>query len=403
MEVFKRIIIVILIFLVIIYLGLCIFIWTKGKNLLSEKLSQLIGKEVNIGSLYISPPYTISIIDLKIEELLTIDKIKLEPSIIGLFLGQHGLNKLLLFRPTVSLVRSENAKFNINEIIDSIKLRRSKSKKKSKVIFFIKEAILKDGKITFQDKRAKLTFDILPLQMSTITSLRNFKTRINLEARAISDNGQNLGKISAAGWLNFFKKDMDVKLSLNDTEVAYFAAYFKKFFRKVKSGKLFFTADMVSRDNDLTIDCHLKTHDLRFSDESLIVDAQDKKITLFGNISGLVLDTLIGSGGGGIFDFSIHTKFDRPRLEGLQFKGNIFKEPIKNIFKRGPEQGVEVIKRIGKDFEALGKELKEQFKDIGDAFKGLKPQEIEEETEADNADSESQDTDTVDTGLEVQQ
>ncbi|MFC1645897.1 DUF748 domain-containing protein [Candidatus Omnitrophota bacterium] len=368
MNVFKRIIVIALLLSVTTYVGICVFVWVKGKDLLSEKLSEAIGKEVIVGSLYVIPPYSISIGDLSIDGLLTIDRIKLEPSIAGLLAGQRGLNKLTLTKPKVSLVRIDN-KLNINEVIDNIKSRRPVTKKKSKSNFFIKEAIIKGGEVTFYDKVADMSFGIMPLEMSVITSLKDFKTRINLEAQLVSEDRGSLGDISVAGWLNLLRKDMDAKLYLKDAEVAYFSPYFKKFFKNVKSGKLFLTADMVSQDNELTVDCHLETRDLKFSEETLIVDAQDKKITLFGNIFGLALDTLTGSASGSIFDFSIHTKFDRPRLEGLQLHGNIFKEPIKNIFKSGPEEGIEAIKKIGKDFEAIGKEFKEQFKDIGDMFK----------------------------------
>lgn len=368
MNVFKRIIIIVLLLSVVTYLGVYIFVWAKGKDLLSQRLSEAIGKEVIIGSLYIIPPYSISIGDLSVDGLLTIDSVKVELSIIGLLAGKNGLNKLSLIKPKVSLVRTDN-KLNINEVIDNIKSKRPMTEKKSKVNFFVKEAIIEGGEVTFYDKVAEISFGIMPLEMSVITSLKDFKTRINLEAQLVSEDRGSLGDISAVGWLNLLRKDMDAKLYLKDAEVAYFSPYLKKFFKNVKSGKLFLTADMVSQDNDLTIDCHLETHDLKFSEETLIVDVQNKKITLFGNIFGLALDTLMGSAKGGIFDFSFHTKFDRPRLEGLQFHGNIFKEPIKNIFKNGPEEGIKTIKKIGKDFEAIGKEFKDQFKGIGDMFK----------------------------------
>jgi len=382
MRVFKLIIITILILSIIIYLGIFGFVWTKGKVILSSKLEELIGRKVSIGSLYIIPPYSVCISDLRIERLLTVDKIRIEPSITGLLAGKPGLNKLFLSNPVFSLVRIDKKTLNISQIIDSIKSKRAGTKR-SGTNFFVKEAIVEEGEIEFYDETVDLYFGITPLSMSVITSLKDFKTRINLAAQLVSSNKKEVGDISAAGWMNILKKDMDAIFYLDDLEVVYFSPYFKKIFKNIKSGRLFFTADMVSQNNDLTVDCHLETRGLKFSDEeSIISDTQENEFALVDNISGIVFDTLIGPRGGGIFDFSIHTKFDRPRLEGLQLKGNIFQAPIANLFKRGSEEGIDTIKKIGKDFEAIGKEFKEQFKDIGDMFKkqtedvgSLEPQE----------------------------
>ncbi|MFC1709756.1 DUF748 domain-containing protein [Candidatus Omnitrophota bacterium] len=370
MKILKKILIISLILLVVIYLGACVFVWVSGKALVSLKADEKAGLEVSIGSMYIIPPYSLAINRLEIKDLLSIEKIIIEPSIVGLLAGKFGLNKVVFSKPILSLVRTEGSQYNVREVADNIKSKRTATQSKGKVDFFIKEAIIEDGEINFYDKSADLSLGIKPLNISVITSLKDFKTRINLESRVVSKAEKDIGDVSLNGWLNFLKKDMDAKFDLSDVDVVYFSPYFKKFLRNVKSGKLQFSADLVSDDNDLTIDCHLETQDLGFSDEeSLVSDTEEDKFALLGNLSGIVLDTFMGPSGGGVYDFSIKTKFDRPRVESLKFHGNIFQEPIKNIFKKGPQEGVEAIKKIGKDFEAVGKEFKQQFEDIGDMFK----------------------------------
>lgn len=370
MKIVRKVIILALVVVVFIFFGVYVFVGVTGKSILSQSLSKKIGKEVQIGSFYIMPPYVISIGNLEIKDLISVERIKLEPSISGLLAGRFGINKLVLIRPKLSLERLDYSRFNFHETIDYIKSKRETAERKSRVDFFVKEAIIEEGEISFDDRVAGLSFSIVPLEASVITSLKDFKTRVNLEAPVVSSDKRELGRLSANGWLNFLKKDMDAELHFSDAEIVYFSPYFKNLVKKVKSGKLFFTATMVSQDNDLNINCHLETRGLKFSDEeSLLIDSQEKKIALFGNIAGVFFDTLIGPAGGGIFDFSIRTKFDRPRLEGLQFEGNIFQRPLENIFRRGPEEGVEAIKKIGKDFEAVGKKFKEQFEDIGEIFK----------------------------------
>ena len=395
MKIFKRIIITILFFLIIIYLGLGVFIWTRGKVLLTKRLSQEVGREVRIGSLYLVPPYSININDLEIKNILFVDRVKLEPSIIGLLLGRLGLNKLIVNKPEISIVRLKPNKLNIDEVIDFIEQRQSEkrvgiytnesrnisSKKAQEVNFFVKEAIIKYGSISFDDKIARISFSISAIDFSVVTELMDFKTRVNLDAKVLSDKDTNLGLIWASGWLNFVKKDMDAKFSLEDVDVSYFSPYFREFLKGAKSGKLLLTAKMISKNNNLVINCQLETRNLSFVDETLIVDVEDKKITLFNNLTGIIFGTLFGPGSAGIFDFSIHTKFDCPRLEGLRFKGNIFKEPIKKIFEGGHKEKIEAVKKVGKDFEAIGKELKEQFKGMKDIFKDFKVKVIKEENE----------------------
>lgn len=361
MKILKSITVAAAVVLAIIFLCLNIFTLTVGKSLLSNRLSQAVGKNVKIGSLYIMPLYSVTLNNLKIEDFLTVDKITIEPSLSSLFLAKFGLNKFIMLNPKVSLIRLSDTKFNINEIID-----RGKSQPSGGKIYFVKEAIVHNAQIYCKDTVTGVSFDIAPINASAITSLLDFKTRLKLDAKAVSQDKQNLGTIKGNGWLNFMKKDMDAQFSLEDADLVYFSVFFKKFLRKIKSGELQFSADMVSRSNDLTVDCHIETRNLRFGDdEALIFSVKDKEITAFDNLSGIVLNTLIGPGSGGIFDFSIHTKFDHPKLEGLKFKGNIFKESIKNIIQELPKEITkETVENIKDDFKAIGKELKEQFKDI---------------------------------------
>lgn len=372
MKILRNIIIIVVILLIVAYLSIFIFVSTNGKALVSENLKNILGRDVYVGSVYLTPPFSININNLEIKDLAKLNSIKVEPSILGLFFGRTVLNKLTIVNPAVSIVRLTDSQFNFSPVVGHMK--RSQGKK---VEFIVKEAFIRQGRINFKDKTQDISFDISPINISVVTSLIDRKTRINLDAQAISADGQNLANISASGWLNFFKKDMDAELSIKDVELIYFTAYFKDFLRKVKSGKLFFDANMVSKNNDLLIDCHLETHNLRFIEqESQATDTQQKVVDLFDNLSSVILGALIGPGGGGIFDFSIHTKFDNPKLEGLQFKGNIFKEPIRKMIEE-PEETIEKFKKVGEEFEKVGKELKEQFKGIEDIFKGLGKEEAD--------------------------
>ncbi|MDD5355611.1 MAG: DUF748 domain-containing protein [Candidatus Omnitrophica bacterium] len=390
MKAFKKIIIAVIIILAILYLGINIFIATKGRELLTASLTQAIGKEVSVSSINFVPPYSVVVNDFEIEDFVFVEKINLEPSIIGLFLGKLGLNKFVVVKPEVYITRISDKELNISPIIDNImKMQAGANSGKSQDInFFIKDVIARDAKVTLEDKTVGVSLGIVLAKGSVHTNPLTLKTIIDFKADIVSAKDERLGKASMSGWLNFVRKNMKARFDIEDLNAAYFYPYFSKFLSKVESGEISFSADLSSKDNDLDINCHLAARNLKFGSQPLVIDVNGKQITLADNLSGLLLDSVIGPGGNGIFDFSIRTKFDNPKLEGLQFKGNIFKSSIKNIIKKAPQENIDAIKSIGKDFESVGKELKEQFKDIGSVFKSFKKQVVVEEQAAETENGE---------------
>jgi len=380
MRAFKKIIIVIVVVLAILYLGINIFIAAKGKELLTDSLTQVIGKEVSVSSVNFIPPYSVVVKDFEIEDFVSVSKIKVEPSIIGLFLGKIALNKLVVVKPEVYIARISDTQLNINPIIDNVMKMQAgpgagaSSSKSQNVNIFIKDIIAKDGNVVLEDKTVGVYLGLAFNKASVNTNSLTLRTAVNLSANILSSENKAIGRASMSGWLNFARKDMQARFDIEDLDAVYFYPYFSKFLSKVDSGEILFSADMSSKSNDLEVNCHLAAHNLKFSSQPLVIDVNGQQITLADNLSNLVLDSVIGQGGNGIFDFSIHTKFDNPKLEGLQFKGNIFTNSVKNIIKKVPQENIDAIKSIGKDFESVGKELKEQFKGIGDVFKGFKKQ-----------------------------
>jgi len=374
-KLFVKLFILVAVLVCLFFIVVNVFVNLKGKTIISSKLSQLLEKDVTIGSISILPPYSVSVKDFEIAEVFSAKLIKFEPSLIGFFFVKVGLNNLIIENPSLVILRDKKSVFNIQKIINTVKSNRSKpkkTKKDTKKSFFIKEVIIRNGKLFFKDESVESEFFIKPVEFYAITTLRGFKTNLYLLAPLESASRMKIGEVNAKGWLNFVNKDMDVVASFKDIDAVFVSNYFnKKFLKEIKSGKITLAADMISENNDLTINCHLETNNLQFGEEDLFIDSDDNKPVIFGNLSGILLDSLIGPGGKGVFDFSINTKFDRPRLESLQFEGNVFQTPVKNLIKSIPLEGKETIEKIGNDFKEIGKEFEKQFKDIGDQFKSL--------------------------------
>lgn len=369
MRAIKTIIIWLLILSVVIYVGASVLVATTGKAILSKTASDILGRETKVGSLSLLPPYTISINDLEVKDFVSVSNIKIEPSIISFLIGKIGLNKLVISKPALNLVRLDQTKFNFNEILDNITKKFQGQKKKE---IFAKEVYIDNGSISFVDKITNVAFDISSINLSAITGL-DLKTRIKVAAKAEEKSGQELADLGADGWINLLRKDMDAKVSLDVLDIAYAKGYFSNFAKNIQSGKILFSSNLVSKNNDLTVDCHVEAKDLVFKSAEAAGEAESKQAALFNNISGIVFSTILAPGSKGLFDFSIHTKLDNPKLEGLKFSGNIYAAPIQNMIQ-SPKETAEQFKKVGEDFKAIGKQMKEQFKKgdyqgIADMFK----------------------------------
>jgi len=370
MRVLKAIIIWLAVLIVVIYVGASVFIATAGKDILAKTASDILGRETKVGSLSLLPPYTISINNLEVKDFVKVSNIKIEPSIVSFLIGKIGFNKLIISKPALNLVRLDTVKFNFNEMLDNIAKKFQGQEKKD---VFAKELLIDNGHISFVDKVASVNFNISSIDLSVITGL-DLKTRIKANAKAQETSGQNFADLEVDGWVNFLRKDMDAKVSLNVLDISYAKGYFNNYAKNIRSGKLLFSSNLVSKSNDLTVDCHVEAKDLVFKSEEAVSETENKQAALFNNISGIVFSTILAPGSKGVFDFSIHTKLDSPKLEGLRFQGNIYAAPISEMLK-SPEKTAEQFKKVGEDFEAIGKQIKEQFKKgdyqgIVDIFKG---------------------------------
>jgi len=271
MRAFKKIIIVIVVVLAILYLGINIFIAAKGKELLTDSLTQVIGKEVSVSSVNFIPPYSVVVKDFEIEDFVSVSKIKVEPSIIGLFLGKIVLNKLVVVKPEVYIARISDTQLNISPIIDNVMKMQAgpgagaSSSKSQNVNIFIKDIIAKDGNVVLEDKTVGVSLGLAFNKASVNTNPLTLRTAVNLSANILSSENKAIGRASMSGWLNFARKDMQARFDIEDLDAVYFYPYFSKFLSKVDSGEILFSADMSSKSNDLEVNCHLAAHNLKFS------------------------------------------------------------------------------------------------------------------------------------------
>ena len=80
-------------------------------------------------------------------------------------------------------------------------------------------------------------------------------------------------------------------------------------------------------------------------------------------MTNIIFSSILPSQGKVVFDFSVHTKMDRPKFEHVKLKGTFLQSMMGGLsVKSSSGQSIEDFKQIGDQFKAIGKEFKKAFK-----------------------------------------
>ena len=355
----KRIIWIVVI-ITIIYVVLNIGVSSFGKKLLVSRIESIVKQKTSVQGLNISFPLTVNINSLNIEGLFKADFISASPSILGFLAGKIVLNELKVIRPELTIVRNHDNSYN---------LPKFDSKGKPPQVFLAGLKI-RNGKFIFFDKKSdtlgsnengyKVAVNSIYVNVSKIifppTSLF---TRFKLSALVGDSQGIPKGRISGAGWIDFGKKDMDGKLELSDMDATYLAPYYGGMIstKKLVSAKLNFTTGLKAKNNNLTVKCHTEFSDVIYekpaekTEKISDIDLVPNAMKLFSDATGKI-----------VFDFSINTKLDNPRIDLLNMQGTMAQAAGQNLANQNPADVIQKIKDNVDQFKQIGKDLKEMFK-----------------------------------------
>lgn len=337
--------------LAIILTGLNIGFLLFGKNLVLNVIERNLKRKATLERVTIGLPLSFGIHKLNIEGLANIEDVSIKPAFLSLFAGKLVLNELNLVRPNITLEMNSDGKLNIA-------LPQSKSKQPPVLLARLK---ITEGKIVFVDKKIdpagfKVALNNINLNIAKAafppTSLF---TRFNLLAAL----GEDKGKISALGWVDFGPKDMEGELELKDIDLTYLAPYYQKFIseKKLSSAKLNFGSDLRAVKNNLIAKCHIEITDLAYLKEEP-ADKEKASVDLFPN----VMELLSGQGGKIVFDFTVNTKLDNPRINMKEVSGMFAQKAAQNIATQPPDKLKANFKDVEKQFKEIGKTFKDIFK-----------------------------------------
>lgn len=354
MNKLKKKIIWILIVLAALYITANIAFGVFGKAIVISQIEKNLKLKASLSRVSVGFPLAISISKLEVGELLRADSLSFSPSILGLLAGKIVLNELRIDSPEITITKNIDGKLNLPKL-----------ESKGGPPILLAGLKIKGGKFIFIDKKINpeghrvevkdINADIVRAAFPPGSMYTNFK----LSAALADADGRPSGRALASGWIDFRPKDMEGKIELKDIDGASLSPYYQNIVagKKLLSAKLNFTGDLKARHNDLTAKCRMELSNVVYAKpESTegkreVSDILPSILNIFSNDSGNV-----------VFNFTISTKLDKPKIDVVSLKGSIGQAAVENISSQPPEKVIEKVKEAAEEFEEIGKSLKEIFK-----------------------------------------
>ncbi|MBI4706374.1 MAG: DUF748 domain-containing protein [Candidatus Omnitrophica bacterium] len=327
MNLLKKILSITLAAAFVVFAIIYVFLAFKGKAVIVSELEKLTKKKVTVGYFGIAFPLNLEIKNLNIEGLANVGTINISPSLVYLLAGKIALNKVLIEDPDFSFEgKVPGAADIIAAPLADVKKEEEDVEKTVPLRLIIKKLIIKDGRIQFTDHGVSkeglkftvkdINLNLSNLYMYPVSVITNFE----LSGRIPWRKGEEEGKIEASGWINLYKKDIQVALSIRDIDGIYFYPYYSNWVdlegARIEKAKLYFLSNVQGLNNNVTVDCHLELADIvRKPHEGSESKEKAERITdaVLGYFKALDQGKIT-------LDFTFKTKMDRPEFSFSNIK-----------------------------------------------------------------------------------
>ncbi|MCM8800000.1 MAG: DUF748 domain-containing protein, partial [Candidatus Omnitrophica bacterium] len=292
-------------------------------------------REVELKRVNLKFPFNLEILDLEIKDLANIKYLYLSPSLLGFLSG----------RPAFNEIRLERAEINFSRGSPSIE-EKKESNVETEITFNLKrpplEAIFKriefkNLDINFVDynvdpKGFKLILKDLFLSIENLVLFPvSIITNFSLKGKIPWATDISGGEIEFVGWVNFYKKDIQAHLEINNIDGVYFWPYYRRWIdiekARIQKACLNFKSDIMGLNNDLIANCKLELSEIVFKPKPQ-EEPEDKAYQIAKNILEILrtIDEDKVS-----LNFTIHTQMDK-------FKFNF--ENIRIAFENKISEGI---------------------------------------------------------------
>jgi hypothetical protein len=344
MKHWVAVIIILAIIGLLILLAGYIFWATSGKDVVIRQIEDLTQGKATLGEFKIIPPFNNLIIKgLKIDGKGEADAVYISSGIIGFLTANIVLDEVRIIRPEFTYERfvplEPPAPAPAGQAVP-----KAKPKPAARALRMISKRIsIKDGKLVFIDHTAGkdgITITVTDIELNARTMYifpRSLVAKVDLKGSIPWQTGCEQGKIRLEGWIDFFKRDMQANLNIQDIDGIYLYPYYAQYVDLSKSNiekaKLKFTGNIQGLKNNLTADCHLELSDLVFKPKPPQEPKEKEE-----KLAAVVLDIFKDINQGKIvLDFTIRTKMDNPVFGFSNIKTAVESKVTEHIESRRPK------------------------------------------------------------------
>jgi len=222
MQILKRILVWLFVIITIIASGLYIFIQVQGKDLIEEKLTLILDRDVVIDDVRFVFPLGLRIDNLDVPGILHAKEARVQigfPVILG---RDFVISNLVLNEPAIVFHRTKDSKIRMGEILEDTAPKQNFLPKKAKPVQGVKKSRsrplgliidhleVNNGQVDFSDqslgKDLNIKFVDINLKSHAFSyPLKSVKTKYFLSAMILNDSAPFSGsRIESDGWVNFF-------------------------------------------------------------------------------------------------------------------------------------------------------------------------------------------------------
>lgn len=351
----RKILLIGLSVITILFTALHIFINLKGKFILQEKLGRLLRREVVIRRLNTSLPINISINGFEVKGLFKADKVILKGVFFDIFKNRFYLSLVKIKNPIITVEKKaleqpkrQNEVLVPKEINPVLSNKNAGDKNETNPVKLLKlnaslpglnirQFIVGKGSFNYIDRNIDnkgLLIKIHNLDLRIENLNLNIAgaqiTSFQLKADIPWQDNRERGKVNMSGWVNLLKKDMQADVKVEDIDGLYLYPYYSQWVNlektRIQKVKLNFSSNIYGLNNNITAKCHLELTDIEFKERAPEEQQQKEE-----KIAHAVLDIFKAMDQGKIVvDFTVHTKMDKPLFSFIPLAGAVENKLVKS-------------------------------------------------------------------------
>jgi len=385
MRKFFRFFVVFCLLVFLVAAGAVVYAVRNSSDILITQIERHLGVKASAAGVRYVFPSTLVISDLRVGDQIKVEGLLIAPSLIGFFQKRAVVfNEILVTGPEVRVVRRSDETIDIGLPLPSepaappsqqapqemppkeaAPLSAPDEQKTQPV--YVEHLRVLNGRVTFIDESGgapPFRADLVDIRAEArrASLLEPLRMKAEVSARLEGEGeGVEPGELRGTGEYDIGTRKGTACLDLTRVPLVFFQRYYDEYVSKrIASGTLTAGGDFRVDGNDLFGDCRLSLENMAFQKEGE-EDAQKGKT--WKDIGTLVASSMFLAAGETTFDVSFRTRLDRPRFENVKMKGVFAKpESLAPFAVEGALEGkVEDFKKIGEEFEAVGREFKKMF------------------------------------------